>query len=56
MIEARLETRLEGFANRLAHKAAALVEAKAETARLKAGADASRWRRAALLWPLFTKG
>jgi hypothetical protein len=56
MIVARLETRLESLAARLAHKAGALVQAQAEDARRSARADATRWRRAALLWPLFTKG
>ena len=44
-----------GFAARLAARAAKLTEA-CEEARLRARRDdPSRWRRAALLWPLFAK-
>ena len=43
------------FAVRLAAQAASLARARAETALRARRGDASRWRRAALLWPLFTK-
>ena len=43
------------FAARLSARAARLAEAR-EEARLRARRDdPSRWRRAALLWPLFAK-
>jgi hypothetical protein len=42
----------DALAARLAAKARALAEARAATSH----AEASRWRRAVLLWPLFTKG
>ena len=40
----------------LAAKAATLAEAKAERDALARRNDPSRWRRAALVWPLFAKG
>jgi hypothetical protein len=40
---------------RLAAKAEALAGAAAETRRRAARSDPARWRRAALLWPLFTR-
>ncbi len=41
---------------RLQAQAARLGAARAETLRLESRDPAQRWRRAALLWPLFTKG
>lgn len=43
------------FASRLAAQATALARARAETALRARREDPSRWRRAALLWPLFAK-
>lgn len=37
-------------------QAARLGAARAETLRLERRDPAQRWRRAALLWPLFSKG
>ena len=45
-----------GLAARLARKALALAEARAENIALARRGDPARWRRAGLLWPLFTKG
>jgi len=42
----------DALATRLAAKARALAEARAATR----PTEPSRWRRAVLLWPLFTKG
>ena len=54
MIE--IETRdMRGVFTRLADKAAALSVACAETLRRRSAGDDTRWRRARLLWPLFTK-
>ena len=54
MIE--IETRdMRGVFARLADKAAALCVARAEAARRRDAGDDTRWRRARLLWPLFTK-
>jgi len=39
----------------LTAKAEALVRAATESRRRAARADPARWRRAALLWPLFAK-
>jgi len=44
------------LAKRLTGKAVALAEAHKGAALLQAREDPRRWRRAALLWPLFTKG
>ena len=41
---------------RLVGRARLLGETAAEQRRLAATDPARRWRRAALLWPLFTKG
>lgn len=46
-------TGLDALAARLRKQAAALVEARLAVARVRPD---QRWRRAALLWPLFTKG
>ena len=51
MIRAEIAA-LDALAERLAARARKLAEARA--ASRKARAD--RWRRPALLWPLFTKG
>ncbi|WP_374406911.1 hypothetical protein [Pelagerythrobacter sp.] len=51
MIEAELPSPA-GFAARLARKAAALARARGESAIRTRRRDPSRWRRAALLWPL----
>jgi len=40
---------------RLTAKAETLARAAAESRRRAARADPARWRRAALLWPLFTR-
>ena len=54
MIE--VETRdMRAVILQLTAKAAALGRARAEIARRSAAADDTRWRRARLLWPLFTK-
>jgi hypothetical protein len=44
-----------GFARRLARKARALAAAFAEARLRERRGDAARWRRPALLWPLFTR-
>lgn len=56
MIAAKTEPAAAGFAARLARKAAALAEARAEDRLRAARADPSRWRQPRLLWPLFAKG
>jgi hypothetical protein len=43
------------FAARLAARAARLAKARAQSELLARRHDASRWRRAGLLWPLFAK-
>ena len=54
MIE--IETRdMRGVFARLADKAVALGLARAEAARRRDAGDDTHWRRARLLWPLFTK-
>lgn len=44
------------LAQSLETKALRLAEAAAATTKLKVSAPERAWRRAALLWPLFTKG
>jgi hypothetical protein len=44
------------LSTRLTAKARALAEARAETNALARRSSALRWRKARLLWPLFTKG
>lgn len=44
------------LAAKLEQRARMLAEAHAQTRALARSGDASRWHRAALLWPLFTKG
>ena len=56
MIEMPHPPDLIALGQRLAEKAGLLAEARAAETLLAARADASRWRRASLLWPLFTKG
>ena len=54
MISARL-TNVGPFMASLADKAERLAKAAAENRLRATRADTSRWRRANLLWPLFTK-
>ena len=54
MIEAGT-TRTHGLAARLAAKARVLAEAHVENRRRTRLVDPSRWHRANLLWPNFTK-
>ncbi len=56
MISAKLDPNLAALAARLAGKAQVLAEAQAQDARLGQTRSAGRWRKASLLWPLFTKG
>lgn len=53
MITARPDPDFAALAARLADDARKLVEARASGAALPKPA---RWRKASLLWPLFTKG
>jgi len=53
MIEGKVRPDRACFTVRLAAKAVALAEARAE---LRRRTGLSRWRTARLLWPLFTKG
>jgi hypothetical protein len=46
----------DGLAARLIERARTLAEARVTDAHLGKTRPAARWRRAALLWPLFTKG
>ena len=50
VIRATIEASLAG----LVERAAAIARARAATLALRD--DPARWRRAGLLWPLFTKG
>lgn len=54
MISATLD--LTTLAARLSQKARILAEAQVADSRLARSGSARRWRKAALLWPLFTKG
>lgn len=56
MIEATLRPGFDRLAARLAEQAKTNAEASAETRLRETRQDASRWRKARLLWPLFTKG
>jgi hypothetical protein len=56
MISAAVNSDLAALADRLAAKARTLAEARAENSALTRLSDPLRWRKAALLWPLFTKG
>ncbi len=51
----RAETRT-GLTSRLVARARALAEARAVRAGLARRDDVRAWRRARLLWPLFSKG
>lgn len=53
MIEGKVHPDRQPFVARLAAKAAALAEARAE---IRRRADPWRWRTPRLLWPLFAKG
>jgi len=55
MIEAGLAQSSRGLAARLTARAARLARAYGEMRLRERKADPIRWRRAALLWPLFTK-
>jgi hypothetical protein len=46
----------ERLAARLTRKAAAMAVATRSSRRLERKNDPTRWRRAELLWPFFTKG
>ena len=54
MIEARLVGNPDSLVTRLSRKAAALAET-AIALRRQSSIDPARWRKARLLWPLFTK-
>ena len=56
MITAETRTDFAALTNRLVAKARTLGEAQAEQTVLDQRGDPLRWRKAALLWPLFTKG
>ena len=56
MIAAQVESPPERLARQLAARAAALAAAHAESSARKRHGDPARWRKAALLWPLFTEG
>jgi hypothetical protein len=55
MIDAKLTDSSGNFAARLATRAALLARAYGESLLRERHADSARWRRATLLWPLFTK-
>ena len=55
MIEAKLSESSRDFAIRLAARATLLAKAYGERLLREGRGDPTRWRRAALLWPLFTK-
>jgi hypothetical protein len=55
MIAGRIAASGRQFAARLAERAQLLAEARAESRLRVRRGDGSHWRRAALLWPLFTK-
>ncbi len=54
MISARAPD-AKGLAARLAARAAAIARAHGESRLRRLRADAVRWRKPGLLWPLFTK-
>ncbi len=56
MIDTRITPDPATLVRRLSEKAATLAEAKAEERLRKTRSDPWRWRKASLLWPLFTKG
>ena len=49
-------TNFAAFAARLTQRARTLATAHLQARVLAAQGDETRWRRADLLWPLFTKG
>ncbi len=56
MISAETRPDFAALAARLVSRAKRIAEAQAEQATLARRSDPTRWRKAALLWPLFTKG
>ncbi|MDE8650807.1 hypothetical protein [Novosphingobium album (ex Liu et al. 2023)] len=56
MIEADADTAFAGLAARLTARAQALARAAIARRLLSHRDEATPWRRAALLWPLFAKG
>lgn len=56
MIAAKTEPGFDALAAELAVRARTLAEAATENAARARAGDPLRWRKAALLWPLFTKG
>ena len=56
MISAQVGFPAESLAARLEARAAALAAAHAESKAGERRGDPARWRKAALLWPLFTEG
>ena len=56
MISATTRPDFAALAARLVAMARTLGEAQAEQTALARRGDPTRWRKAALLWPLFTKG
>ena len=55
MIRARTDTAFARIAAGLIARARALGQARAASRALIARGDSRRWRRAALLWPLFAR-
>ncbi len=55
MITTDAQAAFAALGARLEKQARILAEARADDARIAPG-DPRRWRRAALLWPLFAKG
>lgn len=55
MILARFAPDLDAFAKRMAARAGQLAQARIENAEAERRGDPLRWRKARLLWPLFTK-
>jgi hypothetical protein len=56
MISATTEPGFADLLKRLAARAGTLAKAKAERDALARRGDPARWRKAALVWPLFAKG
>lgn len=56
MISAAARPDFAALATRLTAMARTLGEAQAEQVALARRGDPTHWRKAALLWPLFTKG
>ena len=56
MISVQTRPDFTALAARLVAMARTLGEAQAEQTALERRGDPSRWRKAALLWPLFSKG